>query len=235
MHVVADLHTHTLACGHGFSTVTEVIRAAVDRKLLAVGLTEHGPGYPGGVGEAYFNTYRDIPGEMFGIKVLKGCEANLMDFTGRLDINNERLKKLDIVIASCHGEVTPVGSVAENTAMYIGAIMNPHVDIIGHPDAPKYPIDVEKVVQAAVDYDVALEVNNSSPAARPGSRDICAAMIRCAKRLGAKLSVSSDAHYHLAVGNFDYAYAMLQENDYPAEWLINSSLERLLAHLQRHD
>jgi putative hydrolase len=231
---IADLHTHTLACGHGFSTVTEVIRAAADCKLQAVALTEHGPGYPGGVGHAYFNTYRDIPSEMFGISVLKGCEANLMNFAGELDFDETRLAQMDIVIASCHKEVTPIGTVEENTAMYIGAIRNPYVDIIGHPDAPLYPIDIEKVVRAAVQYDVALEINNSSPAARPGSEEMCAEMIRCAKRLGAKLAVGSDAHYHLVVGRFDYAFKMISKFDYPLEKVINISMDRLLSHLKRN-
>lgn len=232
--IVADLHTHTLACGHGFSTVTEIIRAAADCKLEAVALTEHGPGYPGSVGHAYFNTYRDIPSDLFGIKVFKGCEANLMNFSGALDFEAERLAKMDLVIASCHKEVTPIGSVEENTAMYIGAIKNPYVDIIGHPDSPLYPIDIEKVVKAAVEYNVALEVNNSSPAARPGSEAICAEMIHCAKRFGAKLAVGSDAHYHLVVGRFDYAFAIINQCDYPLDQVINASMEMLLSHLRRN-
>ncbi|GMA98441.1 phosphatase [Pelosinus sp. IPA-1] len=232
--IIADLHTHTLACGHGFSTVTEVIRAAADCKLEAVALTEHGPGYPGGVGIAYFNTYRDIPPEMFGIKVFKGCEANLMNFSGELDFDAERLAKMDVVIASCHKEVTPIGSVEENTAMYIGAIKNPYVDIIGHPDSPLYPVDMEKIVKAAVEYNVALEVNNSSPAARPGSEAICTEMIQYAKRFGAKLAVGSDAHYHLIVGRFDYAFAIINQLEYPLDRVINTSMETLLSHLRRN-
>jgi putative hydrolase len=234
MKLIADLHTHTLACRHGFSTVTEVIRAAADCKLQAVALTEHGPGYPGSVGHAYFNTYRDIPAEMFGISVLKGCEANLMNFAGELDFNEKRLAQLDIVIASCHKEVTPIGTIEQNTAMYIWAIQNPYVDIIGHPDFPLYPIDIEAVVRAAAANGVALEVNNSSPAARPGSENMCAEIICCAKRLGAKLAVGSDAHYHLVVGNFDYAYEMLSKYDYPLEQVINSSMDKLLSHLKRN-
>jgi len=234
MKVIADLHTHTLACRHAFSTVTEVIHAAAQRGLQAVALTEHGPGYPGSVGDAYFNTYRDIPSELFGISVLKGCEANLMDVTGRLDFDQKRLAQLDIVIASCHKEVTPIGTIEQNTAMYIEAIQNPYVDIIGHPDSPLYPIDIEAVVRAAAISGVALEVNNSSPAARPGSEDMCADIICSAKRLGAKLAVGSDAHYHLVVGNFEYAYEMLARYDYPLEQVINSSMDRLRSHLGRN-
>lgn len=231
---VADLHTHTLACRHGFSTVTEVIKAAADIGLEAVGLTEHGPGYPGSVGDAYFNTYRDIPSEMFGITVLKGCEVNMMDFSGKVDLEQSRMAKLDIVIASCHKECTPIGSLEENTKMYLGAIRNPYVDIIGHPDAPLYPIDIEKVVKEAAEYGVALEVNNSSPAARPGSEKTCAEIIRFAKKFGAKLAVGSDAHYHVVVGRFDYAYKMITEGAFPLDQVINSSKNNLMAHLGRN-
>jgi len=158
----------------------------------------------------------------------------MMNFAGDLDLTEKRLKKLDIVIASCHTEATPIGTIEQNTAMYIGAIMNPYVDIIGHPDAPKYPIDVEKVVRAAAQYGVALEINNSSPAARPGSKEICAEIIRCAKRLGAKLAVGSDAHYHLVVGKFDYAHQMIMQDGYPLEQVLNTSLDNIFTHLQRN-
>jgi len=234
MNFTADLHTHSLVCGHGFSTVTEVIRTAADRGLQAVALTEHGPGYPGSVGDAYFNTYRDIPSEMFGIGVLKGCEANIMSFSGELDLSEARREKLDIVIASCHKECTPAGNKEQNTEMYIRAIKNPYVDIIGHPDAPLYPIDIEQVVRAAVEYDVALEINNSSPAARPGSQGMCAEIIRCAKRFNAKLAVGSDAHFHLVVGRFDYAYKMITQYGYPVEQVINYSIDQVNSHLRRN-
>ena len=49
MNIAADLHTHSLLCRHGYSTITEVIQAAAQKGLQGVGLTEHGPGYPGSV------------------------------------------------------------------------------------------------------------------------------------------------------------------------------------------
>jgi putative hydrolase len=231
MDIIADLHTHTLLCRHGFSTVTEVMQAASAKGLQAVGLTEHGPGYPGSVGWAYFNTYRDIPREYKGMKVFCGAEANFMSLSGQLDFTAEQLAKLDLVIASCHVECSPQGSRQEVTDMLCAAMENPGVDIIGHPDNPLYAIDVEKVAAEAASHHKALEINNSSPAARPGSGPICHAIIRAAKKYGTLLSVSSDAHYHMKVGSFDYALGLLQEMDVPEEQVINSSLSRLLEFL----
>ena len=234
MNIAVDLHTHTLLCRHAYSTVTEVIRAASEKGLQGVGLTEHGPGYPGSVGWAYFNTYRDIPREMFGIKVFCGAEANFMDLDGSLDFTAEQLSKLDLVIASCHTECSPKGSREEMTAMLCGAMKNPYVDILGHPDNPLYPVDADAIAKEAARCHKALEINNSSPAARPGSEEICKDIIRAAKRHGTLLSVGSDAHYHLVVGKFDYSLRLLQELDFPEERVINSSMERLEAFLALH-
>ena len=36
-----DLHTHTIASGHAYSTVQEMAKAAADRGLELLGITEH--------------------------------------------------------------------------------------------------------------------------------------------------------------------------------------------------
>lgn len=234
MEIVADLHTHSLLCRHAYSTITEVIEAAGKCGLSGVGLTEHGPGYPGSVSYAYFNTYRDVPRQFGELQVFCGAEANFMDFSGNLDFTDEQLKKLDLVIASCHTECSPRGTMTKNTEMLLAAIKNPYVDIIGHPDHPLYPVDIDRIVKAAVKYNTALEINNSSPAARPGSEEICRKIIRAAMQYGAKLSVGSDAHYHLKVGVFDYAQRCLDEEKFPADQVINTSMVQLQKFLKSH-
>ena len=157
-----------------------------------------------------------------------------MDLAGNLDFTAEQLSKLDLVIASCHKECSPQGSKEEITAMLLAAMQNPYVDIIGHPDNPIYPADADAIAKAAARCHKALEINNSSPAARPGSEGICREIIQAAKRHGTLLSVGSDAHYHLVVGKFDYALGLLEELDFPAERVVNSSMERLQAFLAAH-
>ena len=54
------------------------------------------------------------------------------------------------------------GTREENTHAYLGAMKNPYVDIIGHPDDGRYPVDFLALVQAAKEYHVLLELNNNS-------------------------------------------------------------------------
>ena len=44
---VMDLHTHTVASGHAYCTLREMARAASDKGLELLGITEHAPKMPG--------------------------------------------------------------------------------------------------------------------------------------------------------------------------------------------
>src|SRR5512146_3220126 len=46
--IVADMHTHTIASGHAYSTVNELAHAAAAKGLAAMAITDHGPALPGG-------------------------------------------------------------------------------------------------------------------------------------------------------------------------------------------
>ena len=48
MKAIMDLHTHTLAAGHAYSTLLENIDAALAMGLQYLGMSEHGPTSPGG-------------------------------------------------------------------------------------------------------------------------------------------------------------------------------------------
>ena len=47
MKIELDVHTHTIASGHAFSTLQEMAQAAADKGLKVLGITEHSPGVPG--------------------------------------------------------------------------------------------------------------------------------------------------------------------------------------------
>ena len=234
MRFVADLHVHTVASGHAYSTVAEIVRIAADKGLDMVALTDHGPGMPGGAHAYHFSNQTAIPGVLSGVKVLKGIEANVMDRRGKLDLDDFRLSKLDIVLAGLHTICSPYGSVAENTEMMIAAMQNPFVDVIVHPGNPEYLIDEDAVVKAAAEFDIALEINNSSlTVSRKGSEKHCDRIVSLAARYGSKLIVGSDSHYHETVGDFEAATELLAKYSIPPEQVINTSLERIWAHLNR--
>lgn len=101
-----------------------------------------------------------------GIRMLYGAEVSILDNHGKLDLEDEILKHLDYVIASLHRPAKRPGSKEENTRSYIEAMKNPYVRIIGHCDDVKFPVDYLALVEAAMEYHVILELNDSS--LRPG-------------------------------------------------------------------
>ncbi len=235
MKFVADLHVHTVASGHAYSTVLEVAQAtAAKQELQMIAITDHGPKMPGGPCAYHFSNLKAIPDRVLNIRILKGIEANVIDRAGNLDLDEERLAKLDIVAAGLHTLCAPYGSIAENTSMMINAMKNPFVDVIVHPGNPEYLIDEAAVAQAAAQFDVALEVNNCSlTAARQGSELHCHHIIGLARQSGAKLIVGSDSHFADSVGDFGAAQEILEFHDIPAAQVINTSIAGILDHLNR--
>lgn len=234
MQLVADLHIHTISSGHAYSTVLEIAQAAALKELPLIAITDHGPAMPGAPHAYHFGNLKALPDEIFGVRVLKGIEANIIDREGSLDLPEFRLERLDIVLAGLHTICAPYGTVEENTLMMIQAMKNPWVDVITHPGSPEYPVDYPKIVQAAVEHDVALELNNSSlTVSRQGSRPNCEEIVRLAKHYGAKLIVGSDSHFAPTVGRSDEALEILTRIGFCEEFIVNTSLERVWAHLAR--
>ena len=46
-HSVLDLHTHTIVSGHAYCTLREMAKAASEKGLELLGITEHAPKMPG--------------------------------------------------------------------------------------------------------------------------------------------------------------------------------------------
>ncbi len=236
MWLAADLHVHSMASGHAYSTIAENARAGKERGLSAIAITDHGPAMPGAPHLYHFGNMKVLPPEIEGLRVLHGVEANVLDAEGRLDVPELYLARLDIVLAGLHTLCSPNGSVAENTRMLVKAIENPWIDVIVHPGNPEYAVDLEQVVQAAAACGTALEINNSSlTTSRMGSACNCQTVARLAVRYGARLIVGTDSHYHVHVGDFSQAVALLAEAGVPEELVVNTSLEKVADYLQcRH-
>ncbi|HBS59628.1 MAG TPA: phosphatase [Firmicutes bacterium] len=224
MHLTADLHIHTVSSGHAYSTVLEIAGAARDKGLEMVAITDHGPAMPGGPHPYYFGNLRAIPREICGVRILRGAELNVIDREGNLDLSLDRVCQLDIVLAGLHEYCFPDGSVEENTRGMIAAMRNPFVDIVVHPGNPEFKIDPAKIVRAATELGIAIEVNNSSlTTCRFGSATRCREIMTLAKQYGTLLSVGSDSHIALTVGELSAARELLKTAGVPAEQVLNTS------------
>ena len=61
MKIELDVHTHTLASGHAFSTLQEMAQAAADKGLKLLGITDHAPSIPGSSDPIYFRNLYVVP------------------------------------------------------------------------------------------------------------------------------------------------------------------------------
>lgn len=127
MKIALDVHTHTLASGHAFSTLQEMAQAAADKGLELLGITEHTPGIPGTCDLIYFRNLHVVPRRMYGVDLLLGAEINILDTEGRLDLDEAHMKKLDLRIAGIHSLCYRPGTPEENTQGLLRVIANPYI------------------------------------------------------------------------------------------------------------
>jgi len=197
-----DLHMHTTATD-GEATLGEMVRAAIDRGLAYIAITDHGQRVTMAHGldrRRLLKQWDEIDALNASlaedgkppIVVLKGIEVDMLE-KGGLDLPDEVLARADWVVASLHyGQNQPRERI---TKRIIEAIENPHVCVIGHPTGrlinrrPAYDVDIEAVIAAAARTGTFLEIN-----ANPWRLDLDDRLAAAAKAAGVKLVISTDAH-----------------------------------------
>lgn len=233
MNLKMDLHTHTVASGHAYSTLLENVQAAEKKGLEAIATTDHGPSMPGAAHLYHFYNLMVIPEKIRNIRILRGIEANIIDRKGQIDISMDLVERMDIVLAGLHYVCYSGGTIQENSQALSAAMANPYVDIIVHPGNPEFEISPEIIMEAAARHGCAVEVNNSSLSHnRKGSHPFCLAIAKLAAEYKVPISVGSDAHFVHRIGEFDGAEALLLEAGVPEELVLNTSQERLDEYLK---
>ena len=227
---IADMHTHTLASGHAYGTIREIARAAKEAGLDVLGITEHAPGIPGTVDPFYYCNLRVMPRVMEGVEVYHGCEINVLN-DGTLSLEQRWIDRLDYAIVGIHTLCYQNAGAERNTDNLIACMKNDKVRIVSHPDDDHTPLNYERLVQAAGEYHVALEVNNSSMT-KPEMRLNCVKnygeMLRLCMMHRVPVIVDSDAHDPSWVGRFDLAKKLIEENHFDEELILNNDKEKLL-------
>lgn len=230
--IKTDMHTHTIASGHAYSTILENVAAAKKIDLEAIAITEHGPTMPGSVHPIYFHNYSVIPRQIDEIYVFCGVELNILDYQGNVDLSNNLLSRLDFIIASMHGNILDSGSIQNHTEAWLGAIKNPYIDCIGHPGRGDFEFELSEVLTACKRNNVAIEVNVKS-LEKHINRPRCEDIILGCKTYGVPIFVNSDAHFASDVGQLQLSIDFLNSLDFPEELVINRDLKSLLPWLAK--
>lgn len=231
-----DVHTHTIASGHAYGTLTEMAKEAAARGLKLLGVTEHTHFMPGTCDDLYFVNLRIVPREMYGIRLMPGAELNIMDEKGTVDLPDWIIDRLDLRIASIHGNLFRIGTKEQNTAAVLGAMKNPKIDIIGHPDDSNCPLDYERLVQASKEYHTLLEINNNS-LRMPSRRNVKENMItilRLCEKYDVPMIMNSDAHFMTDIANTDHSMPVVEEAGFPKELILNYSVEQFTAYIAQN-
>lgn len=233
MQLVVDSHTHTIASGHAYSTVQENAKEALVNGIAMFVMTDHGPAMKGAPYLYHFGNLKTIPRMINGVTIIRGAEANIIDYDGSVDIPDNYLHSLEYVIASFHDICIEPASIEEHTRALIKLIQNPLIDVIGHPGNPMYQVDIDQVVQAAVEYNKPIEINNKSFLVRTGSEANCLEFLKKCKQYHAPIVCGSDAHISFEIGLFDKLYRLFSKTEFPESLILNASTEKFESYLQK--
>ena len=237
--IQGDLHMHS-TWSDGKASVEEMARACQARGYRYLAISDHSPALAmvGGITpERAVDQWEEIARVqegLDGITIFKSLEVDILR-DGSLDMTDEVLETLDLVLVSVHSlmEMDRVSM----TDRVITAIQHPQVDILAHPTGrllarrEPFQLEMEEVLQAARDLDVAVEIN-----ANPNRLDLNDVHALRAKELGVKVCISTDAHSvqrldHMSYGVDQAQRAWLNKGD-----VLNTMTQKQFREwLQRRD
>ncbi|MCH7603593.1 MAG: DNA polymerase/3'-5' exonuclease PolX [Planctomycetes bacterium] len=195
--IKAELHAHTIA-SDGKMTIEELALEAKSRGFHTIAVTDHSKSSIQANGlspdrlRKHIDAIHEADEKIKGITILAGSEVDILS-DGRLDYDDKLLAELDIVVASPHIALKQDPDKA--TKRLLAAIAHPLVHIIGHPTGriinrrEGLNPDIEKLIEAAVEHDTALEINANY--LRLDLRDI---HVKAAVEAGVKIAINTDAH-----------------------------------------
>src|SRR3954463_3743418 len=190
-----DLHTHT-TWSDGKDSLEDMVAAAHRRGYSYYAICDHAQRLRGEL-LAQQSEHVDALNEAVApFRILKGIEVNIRP-DGTLDVDESDLATRDWVVASVHSRFdhAPVERI-------FAAMESSYVDCIGHVTNRKIgrrspsPVDVERVIEKALETGTFLEINS-----QPDRLDLTDVHARAAREAGLKLVVDSDGH---EVGALDF-------------------------------
>jgi histidinol phosphatase-like PHP family hydrolase len=227
-----DLQMHTTG-SDGSETVAGMAEACRARGWTRMCVTDHSYGLPVARGmsmdqvarqHAEIDRVNDLHAGTF--RVLKGIEANILA-DGRVDMEDEELRRFELVIASPHSVLRKPD---DQTARMIAAVMRPGVHILGHPRGRIFnnragvQADWPRVFEAAARANVAIEIDGTWD-----RQDIDADLARLALEAGCVFAIDSDAHAPMELQYVEYGVAHGRLAGIPSNRVINCwDLDRLL-------
>ena len=234
-----DLHTHT-TLSDGRNTLEEMAAGAIERGYEYLAITDHSAthGFGNHVTDAMLaeridevRAFNDSVAPR-GFRLLAGSEINI-GLDGELDYPDELVAELDWVVASVHTAFKQ--DEKWMTGRVLAAIDNPLVDCIGHLTGrligrrEPYPVDIEKIAEAAAANDTMIEINGN-----PNRRDLSEHHARLAAEAGVLIVVNTDAHGVETMDNIRYGVATARRGWLTPENVANTRGWKDFSPLRKH-
>lgn len=234
LQIRADMHTHTVASTHGYSTIQENAAAARSLGLKLLAVTDHGPAMPDAPHAWHFHNYKVLPREIDGVKMLYGVEANIIDENGTLDMDTHELSFCEWVIASYHTQCIQFDRLPALVSQgYRKICENPLVDVIGHPTTAMFPFDYEPILKLFKETGKLVEINESSLAWKSGALENAKTVYTICKKYEIPIVLNTDSHYAGLIGKTPLAAQLLQEINFPSRLIVNLDADAIMDMVQR--
>ena len=200
-------HIHT-TFSDGNITLRALCEKLISENFEYAGISDHSRSafYANGIKEEKVTDYLREIGEFCSnykkIKIFRGIESDILS-DGSLDYSNETLEKFDFIIAAVHSNFNL--SEEEMTTRIIRAIENRHTTILAHPTGrlllsrEPYKLDMIRIINAAGENKVAIEINSS-----PYRLDLDWRLCKYAKDKKVKIFINPDAHKIEDIDHFKY-------------------------------
>ena len=208
-----DLHTHT-TWSDGKDSLEDMVAAAQLRGYAYYAICDHSQRLRGELLHQQSEQIDALNKRVAPFQILKGIEVNVRP-DGTLDVSDEDLATRDWVVASVHSRFDH-----NPTERVLAAMESPYVDAIGHltnrkiGKRPPSPVDVERVIEKALETGTFLEINS-----QPDRLDLTDVHARAAREAGLKLVIDSDGHQVAALD-----YVELGVGQARRAWLTKSDV-----------
>ncbi len=224
-HIRGDLHYHTDRSGDGRSSVEDMVAVAAAQGYEYLAITDHGVDLAinGSTAEEMLE-HREHISEVAAaypdMTILWGCELNIGG-DGGLDYDADFRALFDYTVASVHSHFDQ--TVVKQTDRLVAAIADPTVNSIGHLTGryigrrPGIELDIDVLIDALVDYDVALEINGALD-----RLDAASDVVRKAVDQEVKLVINTDSHHVSELGRMEYGVRTAQRGWAPKDLVINT-------------
>lgn len=243
MKLTKDMHSHTYY-SHGTASIEEMVKAAVQKGLSEIHITEHGYAhhYARKLNRAkYLEMYEQIKtlqDQYPRIRIVFGVEANIVSMQGDIDIKNEDLELFEVVNVGFH-VMCKMKNLMSFIKLHALAFLayRAHMRIFQKASEKycteailrtldrykihmithpmsNYRFDLEKVARKCVETGTILEINNARGR-------LNAEEVKQIKDLDVAFVIGSDAHVPKDVGSCARGFEIIKQSGLNIDRVLN--------------